>query len=710
MRRPSRWGRAMGAVALTVAVAGPLALASPARAATAVPAVFRVGAGTAPVDPTAATGPTHVGGYGDCRGCTVDDGGTAKVRAGDSLDVRALYVAAPDGYAADVIVTVPAEGMFAANDEAADVGIDPLRAQIAAALSAPGAPVVTVPRVLVSTVHCHACPTLVGIWGPTNVSYLRYVQSQAVTAAVTARDSAVPATLRRATADIAYTDDVTVGQLNANEGWPLDGQLSVLQARATGDRHPIATYAAVPVHGNITKGPELDEMTSEHFGAAQRWLQAHGQGVGIVAAGTLGDQTSPMQGDSVRLPDDPRVPHDAQGHPLDVGGQPGYPRAYDDIDRLGALTGSTAVEALDRHGVDITDGHLDGREQRVPVPVTNPVVLGLLYEHTIDSQLGTPAVQSLTGVAPADRSNQPPYAVGNTVGVTFTVLRIGDVAVVSEPGEAFPHISIALMQAISGAGAVFPIGNAQDQLGYYYDPFAYPSTLYYSADHYTFNVGPTLGEQNVQTSTALAALLGFTVTPTVATPLGNDYTRYVLDGGVQTFVYPQGPADPVGATDPAVAQSSIRLAIELRASDARGNDYDAALPTGPLGEQSTAAPSVSVDGSPAPLDPALGMHVFTFPGPGDYTVRATLPGTQETWLACAHVRSATDVTNTASYPAATGPHPLALQNLHDGSGDGCAAAFGSPPGATLPETPYPAVLLALAAVIAVLLVRRARAV
>lgn len=657
---------------------GASGVAAAATAAGVAPARFMVGVGVASTAPTAQTGPTHVGGYGDCRGCTLDNGGTSQVRSGDSLDVRAVYVAAGDGSAADLLVTIPAEGMFAANDEAPDLGIDPLRGQLSTALSVPGQPKLAMGNIIVSTTHCHACPTLVGIWGPTNPSYLRYVQAQAVVAARQAQSSAAPAYLRWATADFGYADDVTVGQLNANEGWPLDGQLSVLQARSVSDGHPLVTYADVPVHGNITKGPELTEMTSEYFGAADRWLASHGQGVGAVAAGTLGDQTSPMQGDSVRLP---------------AGSRPaGYPRAYDDIDRLGGLAAATAVEALTHHGHDVVDATVGGAERQVPVPVTNPVVLGLLYEHTIDSQLGTPLVQGLTGVSPTDRSNQPPYAVGNTIGVTFTVLRIGEVAVVSEPGEAFPHISLAVRRALSGAGAVFTVGNAQDQLGYYYDPFAQVPTLYYSADHYTFNVGPTLGEQNIQAATALGALLGFGVTPTVADPTGNDYTRFVLQGGVQTFVYPQGPND--GIVQP-TGGSTIRLALELRASDARGNDYDAGLPTGPLGDRASGAPTVTVDGQPASVDPSLAITTYDFPGPGDYTVRASLPGTPQTWTACAHVRSATDVTNTALYPPGTGPHPLAEQNLADGLGSGCSDGFGGSPPA-VPDTRNPALLLVLA--------------
>jgi hypothetical protein len=214
------------------------ALAQAVHAQAPAGAVFSVGAAMRSVAPKDATMKTHFGGYGDCSGCDTT-GGSTKVRQGDEFAVRALYIS--DGQTANVLVSAPAEGWFAGYQQGTRLGITELRAEAATALTKAGNPgglaagSVTQANLIVSTIHCHSCPTLVGIWGPTNVTYLHYVYDQALAAILDAQKAAKPAHVAWATADIGYTDDVTMGQSNANEGWPVDGQLSVLQARGVSD-------------------------------------------------------------------------------------------------------------------------------------------------------------------------------------------------------------------------------------------------------------------------------------------------------------------------------------------------------------------------------------------------------------------------------------------------------------------------------------------
>lgn len=658
---------ALGVGPVVPASASPSPAAARSASATAMVSgtapTFLVGAAVRSIRPTSDAMKTHVGGYGDCDGCGTS-GGTTAIRRNDDLDVRAVYIS--NGHSADVMVSAPFEGWFAGYQQGPRLGITDLRTEAAAALSHAFPTVtagptggVTPGHVIVSTVHCHACPTVVGLWGPTNLTYLRYVYDQTLAVMLDAQRAARPATLTWATGDIGYADDVTVGQANANEGWPIDGQLSVLQARAAGTGRVVATYMDVPVHGNITFGPDLQEMNSEHFGAAARWLEAHVGGIGVVAAGTLGDQTSPMQRDDVRLRGDPRTPYPSANPGNKTG--PGYPRAYDDIDRLGALTASTAVEAIAHHGHPVTNDVVGGEDSYQLVPVSNPLILGLTYGHALPNIPLATHDGTIFGQQTADRSIVPPYAVGANIGVWFTVLRVGDVAVASEPGEAFPHVSFAIRQAISGAAVVFNVGNAQDQLGYYYEAWAYPGTLYYSADHYIYNVGFTLAQQNIQGDTLVAHDLGFAVTPTTPLPVDNDYLRYFLKAGVQAWAYPRGPHDlPV---DP----GTITVPIGVYFNIARG--HESGLPTG---ETNTGPPLVKLDG--VTLHTTADKNQITYvtvPCPGDYTLTASLPGTTATWKAIVHVKSATEMTNTTFYPSGTGPHPLAAQNLHDGVGPGC---------------------------------------
>lgn len=662
------------ALAVGVGVFTPV-LADDPHATGADGAVFLVGAATRSVAPQGPAQATHVGGYGDCRGCPTTD-----VRAGDAFAVRAMYVS--NGTSAVVLVSAPFEGWFAGYQQEYDaqgtqvdrLGITSLRQDAAAQLSHDDL-AVTSADVLVSTIHCHACPTLIGVWGPTNVDYLRFVYRQTLDAIAAAQAAAAPARLRWATADLGYVNDVTVGQANANEGWPVDGQLSILQAVAVhsghghgppsgvpaqpaGDGDVVATYVNVPVHGNIVWGPGLHEMNDEHFGAAAQWLEAHAGGVAVVAAGTLGDQTSPMQGDSSRLKNDPRPSADGAG----------YPRAYDDIDRLGALTGSTVVEALAEHGHVVQSSEVGGAESYQLVPVNNPVILGLFYGHALPDIPMVTHDGAVAGSQTADRAILPPYMAGDAIGVWFTVLRIGDVAVVSEPGEAFPHVSFAIREAITGADAVFTVGNAQDQLGYYYEEWAYPGTLYYSADHYLYNIGPTLAQQNIVAATVDAQALGFDVAPTatsMTSAAGNDYTRIALRAGIQVWGYPQGMHDVL----PTSTDQGITIPLGVYSNHARGSEVGV-----PGAEVDSAAPVVTVDGVVVSgvTTSRVQFVPVTFPCPGTYLVSATLPGTSASWSSYVHVYAPDRVTNTAVYPDGTGPHPLAMQNRDDGPERHCA--------------------------------------
>ncbi|MEO6203842.1 MAG: hypothetical protein ABIO67_00430, partial [Mycobacteriales bacterium] len=272
MRRPAGVPLIVGIAVLWFTLLVPVsAAAAPQRLTDAAvtegaAALFTVGTAVRSIRPTGPALRTHVGGFGDCLDCPAS-GGTTKVRGGDDLDVRVLYVS--NGGRAVVRAVIPVEGMFAGYQEGPRLGLTDLRAEAATHLSRTNLPV-TQADLIINTNHCHACPTLIGVWGPNNPDYLRYVYDQVLAAILDAQRTAVPATLRYATADFGYANDVTVGQANANEGWPIDGQLSVLQATNARTRRVLATYAEVPVHGNIAFGPDLNEMNSEHFGAAAR--------------------------------------------------------------------------------------------------------------------------------------------------------------------------------------------------------------------------------------------------------------------------------------------------------------------------------------------------------------------------------------------------------------------------------------------------------
>jgi hypothetical protein len=176
-----------------------------------------------------------------------------------------------------------------------------------------------------------------------------------------------------------------------------------------------------------------------------------------------------------------------------------------------------------------------------------------------------------------------------------------------------------------------------------------------------------LAQQNIQAELLNGHTMGFPVTPSAASltdAAHNDYTRYFFKAGVQVWAYPHGPRDVLRRSGP-----GITLALGVYTNNARGSESGV-----PGAEQTRAAPIVTVDGHRVPTSAAhTQFAAVTVPCAGDYDVRASLPGTSATWHATAHVTSVDAVTNTTFYPARTGDHPLALQNLHDGATPGCAA-------------------------------------
>jgi hypothetical protein len=569
---------------------------------------FLAGAAVKPIDPVDQTMATHLGGYGTCSQCP-----TTNVHPGDSLSARAVAVRL--GQKVVAVATVDAEGWFAGYKQETvenPLGIVALRKELAATLSQEGFDVEP-GDFLVGSTHCHDCPTLVGIWGKTNDVYLRYVYTQTRDAILAAVRSAVPATLAWATADAGWMNAVSLAEGNANEGWPIDKQLTTLQAKAKDGGDTVFTYATMPMHENIVKGSSLNEMSSGYFGEASRWLEARFGGVGFVQPGTLGDQTSALQGDS----------------PATV---------FDTIARAGALVGSLIEDALTNRSHPVTTELLDGMEQYVVVPATNPALVGASYSDEVGAAAGIDG-----GI---DRSVSPPFLVGTGIGVWFGALRIGDVVLASEPGEAFPHVSEGIRNRFGGAAVVFTPAQMLDQLGYYYDPHAFPFTPVYSADHHIFNISLLLAEVNVQTAGLLAARLGFDPRPGVADWTGNDLSR-MAHAGVQVMVFP----NPLST--PSAGELSMPFAVLTDSSRLHEGDFVGGTPLTGMGLD-PAKSAVTVDwgdGSEPTVTPGdttnfYGFH--TFPAPGRYDVVATMGA--ERWTMHVDVRDFHTVVESADYP------------------------------------------------------------
>jgi len=557
-------------------------------------AVFRIGGASRSITPPPGV-EVDVGGYGTCDGCP-----TNAVRDGDDLKARAIVVS--DGADAVAVVVVDCQGWLAGYEGEAPGALEGRR-RAAQSLETRLGVDADAADVVIQATHSHAAPANLALWG-TSPDYLDFVADRTAAAVAAAADSAEEAVLEVGVGDIGYVNNVTIGQANTFEGWTKDTRLPVLRARAagSGNERPgtgrtVAIYAQVPAHENIIYGPGVSELSSGHFGAAARWLEAEHGGTAVVGPGTLGDQVTPMQGDTTELPD-------------------GRPRAYQVVERLGALTGSTASTAI-RSGRIVQDGTVASADEHLKVPASNAALFAA----------NCTAAGEAAGFE-IDRSCEPPFAYGNVIGTWATTLRLGDVVIASKPGEAHSHVSAAIRDAYPHA-TVFTAGQAQDQLGYFYAPWAFPATAIYSVNHHYLNVSQTLADQTVDGHVLNSRRLGFEGRPQLLDPRAADYSR-LFDPGVQVTVFPNVRTvsrDTDGVTVP----------VGVYTAGARAGTENAGTPVVDFGDGTTE----TWDGG------TYGLH--TFPDPGTYEVTARIPE-GESWTACVTVEDEHHVHAEAAYP------------------------------------------------------------
>ncbi len=430
------------------------------------PAIFKVGFAVRNIDPTCAgcrAEGQYLGGFGQ---------GDPVKTVHDSLEVRAMAIS--NGAKTVALAIVDTQGYFSGNQEG-PWGNRIAREDAAAALGiAPG-------DIIISSTHSHAAPTIMGIWGPTDPAYLKYVHDQTVAAIVAAGTPSAmkDAELLSAEADISSTIISGIEQTDGYQGWGVDGRTPVLWARDPASKATLGLYANVPVHADVVNGLGLNLMSADHIGVERTLLDADLGGTSVIAMGTLGRQEAIVQTDGLAA-----------------------------ANRLGTYVTNEIERAL-ASARPITDTTLASAEQYVVVPGTNPLLAALNYGNAAPGcPCNMPGVDTWT----IDRALTPPYLAGGAFGTWITAFRIGNVVYATQPGEAFPEVSTSIRTVYGRGNDVRIVGMAQDQLGYYYPPEAYPFTFTNPSDHHIYNSSLLLGEINVNAHALNAASLGFTPT------------------------------------------------------------------------------------------------------------------------------------------------------------------------------------------------------
>jgi hypothetical protein len=480
-------GTRRAALTLAAAMAATAGLAAVLPAGDSAPAgetasLYCVGAAKADITPTQAmiaTGNFYLGGYG--IGPEHPAHGVLR-----PLYSRAIAIGVPDpaghcpGPPADQIVVAAddLQGHFLAYQQG-PYGFADMDDMLSSSLG------ISSSHILIQSTHTHNGPDDLGVWGGVPSSYLAEVTTQTESAITQAVRSEQPATLRWATADMTgfSSGDTTAG--------PVDDTLRILQATSTSSGAVIATMLDYSTHATVY-GP-LDEVSPDWPGATATYLEGDEIGdpgtgypgsVAVVTVGAMGE-THPSgvpAGDAA--PDGP-VPATDDNYPADDYG-----------DAVGHM-GMAALADPTRAHVLSGPAQVGGVSSTFDVVNDNPVLLGAVA-------LPVPGYHVY-------RADTPPYGAGDVLVTEAQMLRLGDLALMSAPGEPYPSIEFTMAKEIA-TPVVFPFGLADDQLGYIEQPGDYPSAMQCSTtDEGFFTISPTFGDQLEAAQRQNAERLGFAV-------------------------------------------------------------------------------------------------------------------------------------------------------------------------------------------------------
>jgi hypothetical protein len=411
-------------------------------------------------------------------------------------------------------------------------GFDDIRA--AAAAQAVG---LDARSIVISSDHSHAGQDMTGVWGFVPDEYLQRVHDLAVKAIVDAYHNMQPAILKQSA--IETPQPCTAGgdptRIFANQfcggsfvgalgpQWETandhsDAQVRVLRAFPAGDPNgkPFAVLVNAAIHATVG-GSGNRYVSSDWVSTLSKYIERQ-YAPGATAVTIVGDvgRTQPNDRSCVV---DPATPGKFV-EPLSGALVP-----YDEDDRAGD---SCPISQFARRVQAWVDKAIVTSETTIDVP--GVAFRELFIRDLSDSVLlfGLDYGGDFAG-APIARGITPPYLTGSILGTWVGAYRVGDLLMVSAPGEAYPNIRDGLLQAVKTTQPTWIFGLANDQLGYLIAPTpeGYPEPIrrsFFSGsahdpttwtpspidnDNYFFNVSPTIGDHVMCTMIKGAMLLGF---------------------------------------------------------------------------------------------------------------------------------------------------------------------------------------------------------
>jgi hypothetical protein len=410
------------------------------------------------------------------NGLAYDKGRSAQGNLADGLHVRATVISA--GSRSFAIADIENQGCFVQNKQG--YGLLGMRTAVAAATDGE----LPASRVFIQCDHSHGGPDLIGAWGGVPTQYLRLVQDQTVAAIVDAFEHQRPADLWYGTAQSGVegrnkvpedrqpllTNQMLNDPTGVNDS--MDDELRVLQARDPKTGAPFATLLNLNAHPTVL-GSSNRMATGDWPQFANTLMTQDAATFGTEAmtiVGTLGRQ-QPARGDCT---DTTKTGVDAS-----ICKVTAYAQRVIERTRI-ALAGAKRVSGRPS---------VVARSYLIQDPATNA---GIFAFNLAGDPVGVPIM----------RTTSPPWLTGTVIGTVTGSARIGDVLLSSMPGEAYPHIPLAVRDALEGSEirGFMTAGLSNDQLGYIISPLpeAYPRVLVAGAggnDNILFNMSQTLGER-----------------------------------------------------------------------------------------------------------------------------------------------------------------------------------------------------------------------
>jgi len=281
--------------------------------------------------------------------------------------------------------------------------------------------------VIVGATHVHSAPDTMGMWGGVSDDYMEFIRQAVVITVREADLNAVPARI------MAGTGDIPDGAVkNSRITDMLDLRVEVLQFVAEAGGSAIATLVNYACHPEVLWNDNR-LITSDFVHYLRESLEERGAGVVLYFNGAQGAMVTP----------DVAVNH--KGDEV---------HTFEEARRITDLMLQGVNRAMD-NAEPVEPSPMRWATSQFTVPVDNKLFqkahkLGLL--------------------------NRMMYRP-NLAYTETTALRIGDVTMITVPGEARPDIGLRL-KAATGSPHPILLGITQDELGYIMPPEAFEDPLF----------------------------------------------------------------------------------------------------------------------------------------------------------------------------------------------------------------------------------------